>query len=94
MAEQDNADTIEALEAALRLAKAGQIRGGVMFFAYHDDRYAFRLCDVLNEDVASFSLMMGSITASFADQWMERNIDEAPELPASLALPDDDDSED
>lgn len=81
----DNKDTIAALEAALRLAKAGQIRGAVMVFAYHDDRYAFRICDLVGHDVPPVTLLLQQVAGNLGSQWMDRNVEGRPELPSSLS---------
>ena len=93
----DNQDTIKALEAALRLAKSGQIRSLMMFLAYHDDRHAFRIADLRGADVPPFCLLMGELSDNLRGQWVGNNVDSASELPASLAAvvplftPEDDD---
>jgi hypothetical protein len=85
----DNQDTIEALETALRLARAGQIRGALLFLAYHDDRHAFRVCDLRGEDVPPFCMMMGAIKDNLRAQWMARAVEGANELPISLGAVED-----
>lgn len=81
----DSGDTIKALETALHLAKCGQIRGVMMFLAYHNDRHAFRIADLRGVDVPPFCLLMDEITGNLRSQWVERTVDSASELPVSLA---------
>lgn len=87
----DNEDTVKALETALRLAKTGQIRGAVLLIAYHDDRHAFRMCDLREVDVPPFCLLMGALADNLRGQWMDRAVEGADELPTSLGTAPEDD---
>lgn len=87
--ETDNAETVAALEHALRLARTGHIRAAVLFLAYEDDRHAFQVCDVRAQDVLEMSLMMRRIGGQWEENWFENHVTPADELPLSLAAVED-----
>ena len=77
-------DTVSALEAALRLAKVGQIDGAVMFFHYHDNQQAFRTANMHHFSVPMLCTMMLGIANNLSIQFMKNEVTDKPELPSTM----------
>jgi hypothetical protein len=85
MPEQEK-ELAAALERALTLTRAGQLRGGILFLAYHDGEVAFQLCKLTGQDLPKILLMMDEVSANLRGQWFEHEVEGQLELPAKLGV--------